>query len=103
MEIRYEAPTVREDLTAAHARYWRRLGRPGANWSGAERVAVARAIGEARHRARDSEPTCTPGPGNRDTGEVASPQLPIRLTPTENGTSARAISTAAPRNGAPGR
>ena len=46
MEIRYEAPGVREDLGAAHARYWRRLARPGANWSGAERVAIAR---EARH------------------------------------------------------
>ena len=30
-------------------------------------------------------------------------QPAIRLTPTENGTSARAISTAAPRKGAPGR
>ena len=46
MEIRHEAPGVRDDLTAAHARYWRRLGRPGANWSGAERVAIAR---EVRH------------------------------------------------------
>ena len=46
MEIRYEAPGVRKDLGAAHARYWRRLARPGANWSGAERVAIAR---EARH------------------------------------------------------
>ena len=46
MEIRYEVPGVRDDLTAAQARYWRRLGRPGANWSGVERVAIAR---EARH------------------------------------------------------
>ena len=46
MEIRYEAPGVRADLAAAHARYWRRLARPGANWSGAERIAIAR---EARH------------------------------------------------------
>ena len=46
MEIRYEAPAVRDDLTAAHARYWRRLARPGANWSGPERVAIAR---EVRH------------------------------------------------------
>ena len=46
MEIRYEAPGVREDLRAAQDRYWRRLARPGANWSGAERVAIAR---EARH------------------------------------------------------
>ena len=46
MEIRYEAPGVRDDLAAAHARYWRRLGRPGASWNGAERVAIAR---ETRH------------------------------------------------------
>ena len=49
MEIRYEAPGVREDLRAAQGRYWRRLARPGANWSGAERVAIAR---EARHAPR---------------------------------------------------
>ena len=46
MEIRYEAPGVRADLAASHARCWRRLARPGANWSGAERIAIAR---EARH------------------------------------------------------
>ena len=42
MEIRYEVPGVREDLRAAQDRYWRRLARPGANWNGAERVAIAR-------------------------------------------------------------
>ena len=42
MEIRYEAAGVREDLEAAQGRYWRRLARAGANWSGAERVAIAR-------------------------------------------------------------
>ena len=46
MEIRYEALGVRGDLTAAHARYWRRLASPGANWNGAERIAIAR---ETRH------------------------------------------------------
>ena len=46
MEIRYEAAGVRADLRAAQNRYWRRLARPGANWSGAERVAIAR---EARY------------------------------------------------------
>ena len=46
MDIRYESPAVRDDLVAAQARYWRRLGRPGANWCGAERVAIAR---EMRH------------------------------------------------------
>ena len=48
MEIRYEASGVRDDLTAAHARYWRRLARAGASWSAAERVAIAR---EVRHAA----------------------------------------------------
>lgn len=49
MELRYEAAAgVRDDLVAAHRRYWRRLGRPGASWSGAERVAIAR---ETRHAA----------------------------------------------------
>ena len=42
MEIRYAADGIRDDLAAAHARYWRRLARPGANWSGEERVAIAR-------------------------------------------------------------
>ena len=46
MEIRYEAAAVRDDLVAAHRRCWRRLGQPGAGWSGAERVAIAR---ETRH------------------------------------------------------
>ena len=48
MEIGYESPSVRDDLAAAHVRYWRRLGRPGANWSGSERIAIAR---ETRHAA----------------------------------------------------
>ncbi len=46
MDIRYQAGAVRDDLTFSHARYWRRLARPGANWNGAERVAIAR---ESRH------------------------------------------------------
>ena len=46
MEIRYEGLGVRDDLTAAHARYWQRLARPGASWNGSERVAIAL---EARH------------------------------------------------------
>ena len=48
MEIRYETAPVRDDLVAAHRRYWRRLARPGTNWSGAQRLAIAR---EARHAA----------------------------------------------------
>ena len=47
MRIRYEVPGVRDDLAAAHARYWGRLARPGANWSGAERVAIARETRQA--------------------------------------------------------
>ena len=48
MDIHYADPAVRDDLAAAHVRYWRRLARPGANWSGAQRVAIAR---EVRHAA----------------------------------------------------
>ena len=48
MEIRYDSLAVREDLTAAHERYWERLRRPGPSWTGAERVAIAR---ETRHAA----------------------------------------------------
>ena len=39
---------VREDISAAHARAWDRLARPGRWWSGAERIAIAR---EVRHAA----------------------------------------------------
>ena len=35
---------VRSDLIAAHRRAWRRLASPGAWWSGAERVAIAREV-----------------------------------------------------------
>ena len=34
---------VREDLRAAHDRAWHALGRPGTWWTGAERIAIARA------------------------------------------------------------
>ena len=84
MEIRYEAPGVRADLAAAQGRYWRRLARPGANWSGAERVAIAR---EVRHapscafcrRLRDAlSPYAVTGehdvdPGNR--GRLPAPAV----------------------------
>jgi hypothetical protein len=42
---------VAAELAAAHSRFWARLARPGAWWTGAERVAIAR---EARC-ARDCE------------------------------------------------
>jgi hypothetical protein len=32
---------VRADITAAHRAFWQRLARPGAWWTGAERVAIA--------------------------------------------------------------
>src|SRR5260370_2577512 len=37
---------IRDDLTAAHARAWERIGRPGTWWDGAARVAIA---AETRH------------------------------------------------------
>ncbi|MBI1775157.1 MAG: hypothetical protein HYR63_07420 [Proteobacteria bacterium] len=40
------ALSVRADLTAAHARAWRRLARPGTWWTGSERIAIA---AETRH------------------------------------------------------
>ena len=39
---------IRDDLAAAHARAWDRLGGPGTWWDGAERVAIA---AETRHAA----------------------------------------------------
>jgi hypothetical protein len=42
-----DAPVpIRDDLAAAHARVWDRLGGPGTWWDGAERVAIA---AETRH------------------------------------------------------
>jgi len=38
--------TIREDLTAAHARAWERIGNPGTWLDGAQRVAIA---AETRH------------------------------------------------------
>lgn len=33
---------IRADIPAAHRRFWQRLARPGAWWTGAERIAIAR-------------------------------------------------------------
>ncbi len=45
------AGAIREDIKAAHRRFWERLAQPGCWWNGAERVAIAResrnALGEA--------------------------------------------------------
>jgi hypothetical protein len=51
-ELYVSAPiAIRDDLAAAHARAWERLGRPGTWWGGAERIAIA---AETRHA-----PSCT--------------------------------------------
>ena len=49
-EISYgSAPfPVREDLPAAHRRAWRRLAEPGTWWTGAERLAIAAEVRNAR-------------------------------------------------------
>src|SRR5262249_52439673 len=39
---------VRSDLAEAHRRFWRRLARPGAWWTGVERVAIAAETRNAR-------------------------------------------------------
>jgi alkylhydroperoxidase family enzyme len=49
-EISYDAAPVpiREDLPAAHRRAWQRLAQPGNWWTGAERVAIAAEVRNAR-------------------------------------------------------
>ena len=48
-ELHVSTPVeIREDLTAAHARAWERIARPGTWWDGASRVAIA---AETRHAA----------------------------------------------------
>jgi hypothetical protein len=42
---------VRDDFAAAHTRFWQRLAAPGAWWTGAERVAIAAEVRQARHCA----------------------------------------------------
>jgi len=42
---------VRDDFAAAHTRFWKRLSSPGAWWTGAERVAIAAEVRQARHCA----------------------------------------------------
>ena len=52
-DISYSAAfvPVRDDFTAAHTRFWKRLASPGAWWTGAERVAIAAEVRQARHCA----------------------------------------------------
>src|SRR5713226_245549 len=42
---------VRDDFAAAHTRFWKRLAAPGSWWTGAERVAIAAEVRQARHCA----------------------------------------------------
>ena len=50
-DISYSAALVpvRDDFVAAHRRFWQRLASPGAWWTGAERVAIAAEVRQARH------------------------------------------------------
>ena len=52
-DISYSAALVpvRDDFAAAHRRFWKRLASPGAWWTGAERVAIAAEVRQARHCA----------------------------------------------------
>src|SRR3989475_13047015 len=52
-DISYRAALVpvRDDFAAAHTRFWKRLASPGAWWTGAERVAIAAEVRQARHCA----------------------------------------------------
>ena len=52
-DISYSAALVpvRDDFAAAHTRFWKRLSSPGAWWTGAERVAIAAEVRQARHCA----------------------------------------------------
>jgi hypothetical protein len=58
---------VRSDLAEAHRRFWRRLARPGAWWTGVERVAIAaetrnaRSCGLCRKRKSALSPKVIPG------------------------------------------
>jgi hypothetical protein len=62
---------VRDDLLAAHRRFWRRLAAPGAWWTGAERVAIARETRRAwscdlcRRRKQALSPYHLGGPHDR--------------------------------------
>lgn len=51
LSYRSASVPVREDFAAAHARFWQRLAAPGAWWTGAQRVALAAEVRQARHCA----------------------------------------------------
>jgi hypothetical protein len=50
-DIFYSAALVpmRDDFAAAHTRFWKRLASPGAWWTGAQRVAIAADVRQARY------------------------------------------------------
>jgi len=72
---------VRDDLVAAHRRTWDYLARPGAWWTGAERVAIAaevrRAPACALCRARKDALSPYAVPGTHDSGGGALPETAV--------------------------
>jgi hypothetical protein len=65
---------VRDDFAAAHTRFWKRLASPGAWWTGAERVAIAAEVRQARLcglcKARQKALTPAAVEGQHDHGEA---------------------------------
>src|SRR4029434_44352 len=63
---------VRDDFAAAHTRFWKRLASPGAWWTGAECVAIAAEVRQARHcplcQARREALTPAAGESEHDHG-----------------------------------
>ncbi len=72
---------VREDIGAAHRRYWQRLAEPGGAFSGAERVAIAAESRVARHCALCRRRAAALSPNAEPDGTHASNQhLPAAAT-----------------------
>ena len=48
-KLSYDAPAVpvRQEFAGAHSRFWEKLPKPGAWWTGAERVAIAAEVRNA--------------------------------------------------------
>ncbi len=87
---------VREDLPAAHRRAWRRLAEPGTWWTGAERVALAAEVRNARQcrmcaeRRKALSPNGVAGEHTAlDALPAAAVEVVHRLT-TDNGRLSRA-------------
>ncbi len=77
--ISYESSPVpvREDLPAAHQRFWEVLPKPGSWWTGEERVAIAAEVRASRScgLCRDRKAALTPGAVSGD-HDSAGPLLP---------------------------